>query len=165
MSSATPTQANDKSAAGSVSAIVEERERYARLEAELKQATDRLNKLEGEKRVAERLAKLQELRRVHVLDIDEEIHRCSKMDDEQFSDHCTVILKHYSRIPLGAGVYVPGEIPVPSGGEDFEEAQQYSRKVSQLAQQITLQQRASGKVDFSYEQGLEMAREQITKKS
>ena len=160
----TPAAGNPAPAGKNLEQVVEDRERYARLEGEVQELKARLAKTENEKTQADRRAKLQALRRVHAFDMDKEIERCSKMNDEQFVDHCGVILEHYQRIPVDSSVYSPESGDLPPSGQTPEETERYSRQVKERAVAIVMEERGKGNDGYAYESALERARAEVLKR-
>lgn len=79
---------------------------YAKLQTDLVDARDRLQKIETEKATTERYSKLQTKRLEYVFEMDKEVERCSadKMTDAQFEDHLDVMVENYQRIPISGSV-------------------------------------------------------------
>lgn len=132
----------------------EERERYRRLEQSLQLRTTEIETLrrqieeERADRVnAERYSQLMALRNVYAFDIEKEADRCrySRMNDEQFRDHLTLIRENYRRIPVGErlpplGAAIDAETP----------AERYSSEVRARAREEAVRRRNAGQdVDFS----------------
>lgn len=92
-------------------AVIERR--VATVEKYAKDANDKLETERSRRINAERRAMLQDKRRAFALDLDKELERCrySRMSDEQFSDHLTLIDENYQRIPEGV------MLPESFGGE------------------------------------------------
>lgn len=127
---------------------VGEKARYARIERENAELKQRVSKIENDKREAERYSKLNELRRDYALDLEKEKARVKTMTDEQFVSHLECIVENYSRIPVGAGLYVPDSI---ESRESHEQQERYSREVAQKAMDRVTEERAKGNHGYTYE--------------
>lgn len=68
----------------------------------------RLTSIEGDKVRAVRYSKLADLRTEgYVVDIDAELTDAKDMTDAQFDRHCTKIVQHYQRAPIGHSIPIP----------------------------------------------------------
>lgn len=121
--------------------------------AENKALKERLDASEHKTRKAERYSQLAQAAQVAVLDIDEEMTRVEKMSDAQFDGHMQVILEKYSRIPVNAGLYIPGEV---AGGAK-PETEKYRKECAAKAREFVISERAAGR-DASYETALAKAK-------
>lgn len=93
-------------------------ERYSKLAEVNAGLQGRINALEGINRETIRKSRLQTLRQSRAFDMDEEVLRCSKMSDEAFDDHATVIEKHYPQISTDITLPTPGNYPPPAGASE-----------------------------------------------
>lgn len=142
------------SAGGDAKPADEDRERYRRLEQSLQLRTAEIETLrkqiedERADRInAERYSQLMALRNVYAFDLDKEADRCrySKMSDEQFRDHLTLVRENYRRIPVGERLP-----PLGRAVDQEEPTERYSAEVRAKAREEAIRRRNSGQdVDFS----------------
>jgi len=134
------------------------RERYRLLEQHLERQRTELGKLrrdvEAERctRVnAERYSQLVQLRQFYAFDLEKEVERCrySKMSDEQFRDHISVIRENYRRIPVGERLP-----PLGQAVELEESREKYGEEVRRQALEIAKRKKEIGE-PCSYEEILE----------
>jgi len=132
--------------------------RYSKMQSELDalkadnaKTKAELDLAKGERRKAERYSRLQAASTCHVIDLEEEVKRAEKMDDDRFEDHMKVIVEHYERIPVNGSIFVPEEI----GGQVMTE--KYKRDTSRKATDLVIRERAAGR-EMSFETALEQVR-------
>ena len=129
-----------------------DKKNYSRdAEKEIKELREKLAKIEAEKVKAERYSRLQAASQSHVLELDKEIARASKMTDEQFDDHMSVIIDHYQRIPVNVSITIPED----EHGRPMTE--KYRRDTAKKAQDLVIAERNAGR-DLSFETALERVR-------
>lgn len=92
---------------------------------------------------SERQAKLGDLRRIRRMDIEKEKQRCAadKMSDQQFLDHCDMILENFEPIPVGLDLFTPD---LPDAGGEMEK-QKNAREVADKAMARHLEYSKQGK--------------------
>lgn len=114
----------------------DEKARYAKLEARVKAAEDKVAKAEARERSADRYAKLTALRSEegYVFPMEDELRDSMEMNDEQFARHITRIRTRYQKAPVD-----PRRLPTPSipndRGTDTEKAV-YKRAVDIHAEKM-----------------------------
>jgi len=137
-----------------------DKDRYARLERELRETkdlyakTDRENKAlkdrldakDQETTRAVRYARLQELSMQHVLDPEEEIEEVLAMDDKTWDKHQDRILNRYERIP--AGRVLPYERPAMLKSEAADSAAE-KEIAEEAANLVTSKRNAGEKITYS----------------
>lgn len=129
------------------------RERYHKAEARATTAEGKLTALEsrvaaieGEKRHAQRYAKLNDLLNAgYVLELEEELKDAENLNDEQFGRQCDKIVQRYAKAPVGHAIYVP-----PSEKRDGVPRDEKKERYAKQAQEVTLELRGKGKkAEFS----------------
>lgn len=131
-------------------------ERYARLERSYEDLQRQVHGEVTARRNAERYSKIQSLSRERVLDVKEEVDRCSKMSDTDFQTHCAMILKRYEKIPVGCQL-PDGHIPRPATEVAKD---QYSKKLNERALEIANAALAKGE-HLPYASALDSARKDL----
>jgi len=101
--------------------------RYSKQAEENAALKQRLEALEIAKRDTERKSRLQTLRYSRAFDFEEEVTRCSKLNDEGFNDHCTVIEKHYPKIEADVSFTAGGTFPPAEA-----EREQYAKEAENV---------------------------------
>lgn len=91
--------------------------------------------IEAEKMRAVRYSKLSDLRTSgYVLDIDQELTDADEMSQEQFDRHCTKIVKHYQKCPVGQSLPIPAS-PKYDGVSSDEKRVRYSKTARQVCEE------------------------------
>lgn len=133
---------------------IEEKARYARIEQEATALRKEVDQIKAEKRETERYSKLNDLRRDYSLDIEKEKARVKGMTDAQFVDHLTCIVENYSRIPIGASLFVPDTI---ESRDSQIEQERYALDVKERAMSLVNEERSKGNHGYTYEQARSIA--------
>jgi hypothetical protein len=110
-------------AAGTVSKFAkesDEKARYAKLEARVQAAEEKVAKAEARERTADRYSKLTALRmnEGYVFSMEDELKDATEMSDEQFNRHVDRIRANYQKAPVDSRRLPTPGIPQDRGSED-----------------------------------------------
>lgn len=135
-----------------------ERDRYARVERDLKNAQAELFAVRRERTVATRYSRLAELANEFDLDPAAEQQETAAFTDEQFDRHCTVTVAKYSRRdPMGGMPTLPLK-PLYTVTEPSAEEKRVER-YSKLAVKLATESNGT----MTWEQAVDKAKEQIAR--
>lgn len=139
-------------------------DKYARMETQYRAMKARLDKIEGDKRHAERYSKLLTLQQQGFeVDVDDEMERTKAYDPARFSDHLDTIQRYGRRIPVAGAVPSLFMDPELDRGAT-QQSEKYAKKRSDTAVRICQTERAKNN-NITFEEALQLADKQLVSAS